>query len=46
MFDFMTSDMRKPLPETFEDLITWNYTTVVFKGEYELYNELVNGRDR
>jgi hypothetical protein len=46
MFEFMTSDMRKPLPEKFEDLIRWNYTTVVFKGDYEFYNEFANGRDR
>jgi hypothetical protein len=45
MFDFMTSDMRKPLPETFEDLIRFNYTAAVFTGEYEIYNEFVSGRE-
>ncbi|KAG5666813.1 hypothetical protein PVAND_014823 [Polypedilum vanderplanki] len=29
LFEFMTSDMRKPLPESIDDLIKWNYTIVV-----------------
>lgn len=28
MFEFITSDMRKPTPETFEDLVKYNYTIV------------------
>lgn len=30
-FEFITSDMRKPMPETFEDLAYWNYTIFAAK---------------
>jgi hypothetical protein len=51
MFEFMTTDMRKPPPETIEDLISMNYT-VMLKGHEvlmeiheEWHNELTNGRN-
>ncbi|KAG5671333.1 hypothetical protein PVAND_001536 [Polypedilum vanderplanki] len=28
MFEFMTTDMRKPLPDSFEDFLSMNYTVV------------------
>jgi hypothetical protein len=50
MFDFMTSDMRKPLPETIEDLQAMNYTIVIQEAvrnaTLKLNNELINGRMR
>jgi hypothetical protein len=44
MFEFMTSDMRKPLPESLEDLQKMNYTTIVTEAYSDVNNELVNGR--
>jgi hypothetical protein len=48
MFEFMTSDMRKPLPEIYDDLVRWNYTVVLMESdsmEFERYNkEIANGR--
>jgi hypothetical protein len=48
MFEFMTTDMRKPLPQTIEDLIKWNYTILLInKSHYKSYNdEIINGRER
>jgi hypothetical protein len=39
MFEFMTTDMRKPPPETLEDLISMNYTVVVEFEQYPGYWE-------
>ncbi|KAG5669958.1 hypothetical protein PVAND_000247 [Polypedilum vanderplanki] len=48
MFEFMTSDMRKPLPTTVDDLREMNYTIVVFNNKYFLQpnEEIINGRER
>jgi hypothetical protein len=49
MFEFMTTDMRKPLPETIEDLRAMDYTIVLINsayGEYNYFNnEIMRGRD-
>jgi hypothetical protein len=42
IFEFMTSDMRKPLPESIEDLIKWNYIVLVKNREFEPYDEHIN----
>ncbi|KAG5679167.1 hypothetical protein PVAND_008757 [Polypedilum vanderplanki] len=44
MFEFMTNDISKPLPESFEDLIKMNYKVMVYDGSL-LYNEILNGRE-
>ncbi|KAG5667880.1 hypothetical protein PVAND_015846 [Polypedilum vanderplanki] len=49
MFEFMTSDMRKPLPQTLDDLRELNYTiimheTILFTSTSVL-QELLNGRE-
>jgi hypothetical protein len=53
MFEFMTSDMRKPLPETIEDIISMEYTVVILREEKisnDSYSEhhaaILNGRPR
>jgi hypothetical protein len=50
MFEFMTTDMRKPLPETIDDLVRWNYTIVMHStraNEFQRFNdEIINGRER
>ncbi|KAG5670860.1 hypothetical protein PVAND_001093 [Polypedilum vanderplanki] len=47
MFEFMTSDMRKPLPASLEDLIEMNYTIVITSVYSIKYNEeLINGRNK
>ncbi|KAG5671281.1 hypothetical protein PVAND_001486 [Polypedilum vanderplanki] len=46
MFELMTTDMRKPLPASINDLIKMNYTVVVDKLKFEFYKELLNGRER
>ncbi|KAG5671312.1 hypothetical protein PVAND_001517 [Polypedilum vanderplanki] len=48
MFEFMTSDMRKPLPESFEDLKEMNYTIVFpnFTASLILLDEIAQGRER
>ncbi|KAG5673112.1 hypothetical protein PVAND_003186 [Polypedilum vanderplanki] len=49
MFEFMTSDMRKPLPESIEDLIEMNYTIVMLE-EYDhmktFNDEIIKDRKR
>ena len=35
MFEFTTSDMQKPLPETLEDLFEHNYTIVFIEGMFQ-----------
>ncbi|KAG5671307.1 hypothetical protein PVAND_001512 [Polypedilum vanderplanki] len=45
MFELMTSDMRKPLPRTLEDLRKMNYTVVVDKLKFGVYEDLLNGRE-
>ncbi|KAG5668712.1 hypothetical protein PVAND_016640 [Polypedilum vanderplanki] len=49
MFEFMTSDMRKPLPETLDDLRELNYTIVIQDSFLFIYTsileELLNGRE-
>ncbi|KAG5676176.1 hypothetical protein PVAND_006025 [Polypedilum vanderplanki] len=53
LFEFMTSDMRKPLPETIEDLVKMSYSIVISCSNskelcpsYENNNELINSRKR
>ncbi|KAG5671323.1 hypothetical protein PVAND_001526 [Polypedilum vanderplanki] len=46
MFEFMTTDMRKPLPASIEDLVKMNYTVVVEELKLTYYNELLNGREK
>jgi hypothetical protein len=44
MFEFMTTDMRKPLPETIEDLYSMKYT-VVFEHQHSgFHDEIVANR--
>ncbi|KAG5674209.1 hypothetical protein PVAND_004189 [Polypedilum vanderplanki] len=49
MFEFMTSDMRKPLPETLDDLRELNYTIIIhdsiFYTTTSVLQELLNGRE-
>jgi hypothetical protein len=46
----MTTDMRRQLPETIDDLREMNYTIVLMNTmakEYHQYNdEMINGRER
>jgi hypothetical protein len=47
MFEFMTTDMRKPAPENLEDLISMNYTVVVENDDITvmaIFDEMINGR--
>jgi hypothetical protein len=50
MFEFMTTDMRKPLPASIDDLREMNYTIVLMTSymmEFHRFNdEIINGRDR
>jgi hypothetical protein len=50
MFELMTTDMRKPLPETIDDLVKWNYTIVVSNntGERDEFtnNMIMYGRGK
>ncbi|KAG5679817.1 hypothetical protein PVAND_009355 [Polypedilum vanderplanki] len=43
MFECITNDMRKPMPESIEDLLSMDYNVVVF--ENITYKEMLNGRD-
>ncbi|KAG5666516.1 hypothetical protein PVAND_014537 [Polypedilum vanderplanki] len=43
MFEFMTSDMRKPLPATIDDLVKWNYTIVLVNSKFFAANYLIIG---
>ncbi|KAG5669349.1 hypothetical protein PVAND_017237 [Polypedilum vanderplanki] len=47
-FEFMTSDMRKPLPASIDDLREMNYTIVLnenfSENFYRINNEIINGR--
>ncbi|KAG5679491.1 hypothetical protein PVAND_009055 [Polypedilum vanderplanki] len=43
MFEFTTTDMRKPLPESIEDLLSMNYK--VIGPDEDLYKEILNGRN-
>ncbi|KAG5670816.1 hypothetical protein PVAND_001054 [Polypedilum vanderplanki] len=45
MFEFMTSDMRKPLPASIEDLIKMNYTVLIDQFKLKYYYKLLNGRE-
>ncbi|KAG5671268.1 hypothetical protein PVAND_001474 [Polypedilum vanderplanki] len=45
MFELMTSDMRKPLPASIEDLIEMNYTVSLGTTKYEYFKEQLNGRE-
>ncbi|KAG5666723.1 hypothetical protein PVAND_014735 [Polypedilum vanderplanki] len=49
LFEFMTSDMRKPLPTSIDDIREMNYTIVVIyfrTQEYSRINdEIINGRE-
>ncbi|KAG5669171.1 hypothetical protein PVAND_017065 [Polypedilum vanderplanki] len=50
LFEFMTSDMRKPLPASIEDLKEMNYTIILetsYLSHYErLNNEIIYNRER
>jgi hypothetical protein len=48
LFEFMTSDMRKPLPESVDDLREMNYTIMLMdKKMFHIFNqEIINGRER
>jgi hypothetical protein len=45
MFEFMTSDMRKPMPESIDDLRKMNYTIVVDRDVILLLYEQLNDRE-
>ncbi|KAG5672996.1 hypothetical protein PVAND_003077 [Polypedilum vanderplanki] len=47
MFEFLTSDMRRPLPQTIDDLRIMNYTIVLLKYSDFTYinDEIINGRE-
>ncbi|KAG5667899.1 hypothetical protein PVAND_015864 [Polypedilum vanderplanki] len=49
MFELMTSDMRKPLPQTLDDLRELNYTIVIQDSilftSTSVLQELLNGRE-
>ncbi|KAG5674057.1 hypothetical protein PVAND_004046 [Polypedilum vanderplanki] len=45
MFEFMTSDERKPLPVSIEDLIEMNYTVCLNEFKYDIFKEQLNGRE-
>ncbi|KAG5666986.1 hypothetical protein PVAND_014989 [Polypedilum vanderplanki] len=46
LFEFMTSDMRKPLPVSIEDLIKYNYTIILLYSQNlpQINLEIINGR--
>ncbi|KAG5671310.1 hypothetical protein PVAND_001515 [Polypedilum vanderplanki] len=48
MFEFMTTDMRKPLPASIEDLKEMNYTIVLpnFGDSNKVHDEFISGRER
>ncbi|KAG5667315.1 hypothetical protein PVAND_015300 [Polypedilum vanderplanki] len=47
IFDFMTTDMRKPMPQSLEDLHKMNYTVINFDKESYTYihSVLINRRE-
>ncbi|KAG5671336.1 hypothetical protein PVAND_001539 [Polypedilum vanderplanki] len=45
MFEFMTTDMRKPLPASIDDLVKMNYTVLVDELKLKYYNDLLNKRE-
>ncbi|KAG5679498.1 hypothetical protein PVAND_009062 [Polypedilum vanderplanki] len=45
MFEYLTTDMRKPLPEKFEDLKRMNYTIVTIDEYSAFLNESINNRE-
>jgi hypothetical protein len=45
MFEFMTSDMQKPLPASIEDLRDMNYTIVFHPSTYILLGKLFQSRN-
>jgi hypothetical protein len=46
MFEFMTSDMEKPLPLSYEDLLEMNYTIVTHPSTLVFLEKLINGRPK
>jgi hypothetical protein len=46
MFEFMTSDMQKPLPASLDDLIKMNYTIVTQINAFDYLEMQINGRNR
>ncbi|KAG5671218.1 hypothetical protein PVAND_001427 [Polypedilum vanderplanki] len=44
MFEFMTTDMRKPLPTLIEDFIEMNYTIVIENVKFIYYKEFLKNR--
>lgn len=48
MFEFLTTDMRKPLPASIEDLKEMNYTIVLmdYFDTSMLHDELIGDRER
>ncbi|KAG5668909.1 hypothetical protein PVAND_016822 [Polypedilum vanderplanki] len=47
IFDFMTTDMRKPMPQSFEDLYKMNYTIICLDHSTYIYmnKKLINDRE-
>ncbi|KAG5674041.1 hypothetical protein PVAND_004031 [Polypedilum vanderplanki] len=45
IFEFMTSNMRKPLPASIEDLIQMNYTVIINSYKLDHYYDLLNDRE-
>ncbi|KAG5671269.1 hypothetical protein PVAND_001475 [Polypedilum vanderplanki] len=44
MFEFMTSDMRKPLPASIEDIRKMNYIYVVPTNRFNFFMEMLNNK--
>lgn len=48
MFEFITTDMRMPLPASIEDLVFWNYTIFIImthsKNFEKINDEIINAR--
>ncbi|KAG5676547.1 hypothetical protein PVAND_006372 [Polypedilum vanderplanki] len=47
IFDFMTTDMRKPMPQSVDDLYRMNYKIICLdhEGYIEMNKEIINGRE-
>ncbi|KAG5671335.1 hypothetical protein PVAND_001538 [Polypedilum vanderplanki] len=45
MFELMTTDMKKPLPASIDDLVKMNYTVVVDELKFKYFKEILNGRE-
>ncbi|KAG5676356.1 hypothetical protein PVAND_006198 [Polypedilum vanderplanki] len=47
IFDFMTTDMRKPMPQSVDDLYKMNYKIICYdyQGHVDINKEIINGRE-